>query len=55
MKVALHSVEYSGTWGGETVLSIEDFAKKAARLGLTALSLWQRDLTSSPSTKTIRA
>ena len=33
MKLALHSVSYSGTWGGQTALSIKDFVKKAAALG----------------------
>mgnify|MGYP000244581647 CR=1 FL=1 len=39
MKVALHSVGYSGTWGGETVLSVEDFVKKAASLGFDGVEL----------------
>ncbi|MDF2722504.1 MAG: sugar phosphate isomerase/epimerase [Paenibacillus sp.] len=33
MKIGLHSVSYSGTWGGQTALTLEDFVKKAASLG----------------------
>ncbi|WP_308638088.1 sugar phosphate isomerase/epimerase family protein [Paenibacillus silvisoli] len=33
MKVALHSVSYSGTWGGQTALTLEQFVEKAASLG----------------------
>ena len=33
MKLALHSVSYSGTWGGQTKLPLRDFIRKAAELG----------------------
>jgi sugar phosphate isomerase/epimerase len=33
MKIGLHSVSYSGTWGGQTMLPLKDFIRKAAELG----------------------
>lgn len=33
MKVALHSVGYSGVWGGEAILTISQFIKKARDIG----------------------
>jgi sugar phosphate isomerase/epimerase len=33
MKMCLHSVSYSGTWGGQTFLSLKQFISKAAELG----------------------
>lgn len=33
MKLALHSVSYSGTWGGQTTLTLSEFVSKAKRLG----------------------
>jgi sugar phosphate isomerase/epimerase len=33
MKIALHSVSYSGTWGGQKSLTLEEFIGKAANLG----------------------
>ena len=33
MKIGLHSVSYSGTWGGQTRLSLKDFIHKTAELG----------------------
>jgi len=33
MKTCLHSVSYSGTWGGQTILSLKQFIEKAAKLG----------------------
>jgi len=33
MKLALHSVSYSGTWGGQTTLSLREFIDKAKSLG----------------------
>lgn len=33
MKTCLHSVSYSGTWGGQTALSLRQFIEKAAALG----------------------
>lgn len=37
MKVGLHSVGYSGTWGGQAHLSLKDFICKAADLGYEAV------------------
>jgi sugar phosphate isomerase/epimerase len=33
MRTCLHSVGYSGTWGGQTALTLEQFIEKAAKLG----------------------
>ncbi|OPA74784.1 hypothetical protein BVG16_23840 [Paenibacillus selenitireducens] len=37
MKVGLHSVSYSGTWGGQTALSLKKFIGKAALLGFESV------------------
>lgn len=37
MKIGLHSVGYSGTWGGQAVLSLEQFIEKASALGYEAV------------------
>ncbi len=39
MKVALHSVGYSGVWGAETVLSVSEFIRKAQKLGFDGIEL----------------
>ncbi|MBO9608699.1 MAG: sugar phosphate isomerase/epimerase [Paenibacillaceae bacterium] len=39
MKIGLHSVSYSGTWGGQTALSLPDFIRKAAALGYDNVEL----------------
>lgn len=39
MKVALHSVGYSGSWGGETVLALNRFVRKAKELGFDGVEL----------------
>ncbi|MDF2721772.1 MAG: sugar phosphate isomerase/epimerase [Paenibacillus sp.] len=48
MKIGLHSVSYSGTWGGQTVLSLEDFVKKAARLGYQSVEFAAKRPHASP-------
>lgn len=37
MNIGLHSVSYSGTWGGQQYLSLEDFIVKAAELGFESV------------------
>jgi sugar phosphate isomerase/epimerase len=39
MKVALHSVGYSGVWGGEAVLTIGEFIRRARDLGFDGVEL----------------
>ena len=39
MRMVLHSVSYSGTWGGQAALSRKDFFKKAVSLGFSAVEL----------------
>lgn len=39
MKVALHSVGYSGVWGGKSVLTMEQFIQKAEALGFDGIEL----------------
>jgi 3-dehydroshikimate dehydratase len=39
MKVALHSIGYSGVWGGRTILGVEEFVMKAAKLGFDGVEL----------------
>jgi len=39
MKVALHSVGYSGCWGGETVLTLNRFVRKAKELDFDGVEL----------------
>lgn len=48
MKLALHSVSYSGVWGGQTRLSLEDFIKKAAHLGYDGIELAAKRPHASP-------
>lgn len=48
MKLALHSVGYSGTWGGQATLSLPDFLHRAARLGYTAVELAAKRPHASP-------
>ncbi|MBP1966434.1 sugar phosphate isomerase/epimerase family protein [Paenibacillus aceris] len=37
MKTCLHSVSYSGTWGGQTALTLKQFIEKASRLGFESV------------------
>jgi sugar phosphate isomerase/epimerase len=37
LKLALHSVSYSGTWGGQTALTLKQFIEKAAKLGFESV------------------
>jgi sugar phosphate isomerase/epimerase len=37
VKVGLHSVGYSGTWGGQAHLTLKQFISKAAALGYEAV------------------
>jgi sugar phosphate isomerase/epimerase len=39
MKIGLHSVSYSGTWGGQKALSLKEFIFKAASLGFESVEL----------------
>ncbi|MCD6322067.1 MAG: hypothetical protein J7L77_03465 [Clostridiales bacterium] len=39
MKIGLHSVSYSGTWGGQKALNLKDFIIKAATLGFDSVEL----------------
>jgi len=39
MKTALHSVSYSGTWGGQTALTLPNFIRKAAKLGFDSVEI----------------
>lgn len=39
MKVALHSVGYSGVWGGDTVLSLTEFIRKSSDMGFDGVEL----------------
>ena len=39
MKTGLHSVSYSGTWGGQTALTLPQFIKKAAKLGFESIEI----------------
>lgn len=48
MKLALHSVSYSGTWGGQARLSLVDFLRKAAALGYSAVELAAKRPHASP-------
>lgn len=48
MKVGLHSVSYSGTWGGQTYLSLEQFIAKAAHLGYDAVEFAAKRPHASP-------
>ncbi|MCC6170057.1 MAG: sugar phosphate isomerase/epimerase [Caldilineaceae bacterium] len=48
MKLALHSVSYSGTWGGQARLSLVDFLRKAAALGYRAVELAAKRPHASP-------
>jgi sugar phosphate isomerase/epimerase len=48
MKIALHSVSYSGTWGGQTRLSLRDFIRKAKDLGYDGIELAAKRPHASP-------
>jgi protein FrlC len=48
MRLALHSVSYSGTWGGQTALSLNDFVDKAAALGFEGVELAAKRPHASP-------
>lgn len=48
MKLALHSVGYSGTWGGQATLSLAGFLHKAASLGYRAVELAAKRPHASP-------
>lgn len=39
MKIGLHSVSYSGTWGGQISLPLEGFIQKAAHLGFESVEI----------------
>jgi len=48
MKIGLHSVSYSGTWGGQARLGLLDFIRKAAALGFEAVELAAKRPHASP-------
>ena len=48
MKIALHSVSYSGTWGGQQFLTVDQFVDKAAELGYDAIELAAKRPHASP-------
>jgi sugar phosphate isomerase/epimerase len=48
MKIGLHSVSYSGTWGGQAFLSLEQFIEKAANLGFETVELAAKRPHASP-------
>jgi sugar phosphate isomerase/epimerase len=48
MRLALHSVSYSGTWGGQAVLDLPLFLRKARELGYTAVELMAKRPHASP-------
>jgi len=48
VKLALHSVGYSGTWGGQTSLTLIGFLKKARCLGFEAVELMAKRPHASP-------
>lgn len=48
MKLALHSVGYSGTWGGQATLSLEAFLRRAAQLDYSAVELAAKRPHASP-------
>jgi len=48
MELALHSVGYSGTWGGQVRLPLWDFLKKARELGYGAVELMAKRPHASP-------
>jgi sugar phosphate isomerase/epimerase len=48
MKLALHSVSYSGTWGDQTILTQSDFMNKASELGYTGVELAAKRPHASP-------
>lgn len=48
MRLALHSVSYSGTWGGQAILELPSFLRKARQLGYTAVELMCKRPHASP-------
>jgi sugar phosphate isomerase/epimerase len=48
MRLALHSVSYSGTWGGQAVLDLPAFLSRARQLGYTAVELMAKRPHASP-------
>lgn len=48
MKACLHSVSYSGTWGGQTALSLEAFIDKAKSLGYESVEFAAKRPHASP-------
>lgn len=48
MKLALHSVSYSGTWGGQTRLPLHEFVTKAAALGYAGVEFAAKRPHASP-------
>jgi len=48
VKPALHSVGYSGTWGGQTSLPLTEFLTKARQLGYQAVELMAKRPHASP-------
>jgi len=48
MRLALHSVSYSGTWGGQAALSLNEFVDKAAALGFGGVELAAKRPHASP-------
>jgi sugar phosphate isomerase/epimerase len=48
MKIALHSVSYSGAWEGQHILSLKDFICKAANLGYDGVEILAKRPHASP-------
>ena len=48
MKLALHSVSYSGTWGGQAALELPAFIKRANELGYSAVEFAAKRPHASP-------
>jgi sugar phosphate isomerase/epimerase len=48
MKIGLHSVSYSGTWGGQACLGLDAFIRKTADLGFEAVELAAKRPHASP-------
>jgi len=55
MKLALHSVSYSGTWGGQTRLALPEFIRKAKELGYEGVEFAAKRPHASPLDLTGRA
>ncbi len=48
MRLALHSVSYSGTWGGQALLPLPDFVEKAKELGYSGVEFAAKRPHASP-------